>query len=482
MDLETLNEDQRRLLRQARFRDIGAALQGGVSNDRERLIDKFASQRDAEAQRAARQLAVAGWDALNENQKALVQQSGYMPPNSIMGQGGGAATGMDQQAMGNAADAAAPVTPGSVLSPDGGLSPLNTAQQTLLGYNPAGGRPSPEMLNWMRASQVDTAGIAPDWQFQDAYDPASGRQMRVAADRLDPTQTIGIGGVKAPDPEAGTPVKIVRDGQVVWARPSDAYGQPAHVEPRHPRQPTVAEQRYNYLIQQGVDPQRAQGLAYGGIEVGVDSAGRPYELNLAGPNAQTAPGTTVPGVPDGGGQAGQAQSEAAPSPAAQGHVPPKLAQERAEENNQIDLASSRVRDMLASDVWQQGIGVKTAAGRAWNAVGAPFVGGYQKESDQVGVDIATLRQDLIAALKSDKRTTEADVRRIESLLPSGGPFTSTEQARQRLVEIYQWLQQIRSRPLAVDPRGAVMAPQSGDPMSLGNGGTVPTNDPLGLFQ
>ncbi|MGE0666905.1 MAG: hypothetical protein AB7O49_10155 [Sphingomonadales bacterium] len=214
----------------------------------------------------------------------------------------------------------------------------------------------------------------------------------------------------------------------------DASGQPVGkvggvVRTPSTRQPSVAEQRYAYLLGQGVPPAEARAIALGLVTNKTDANGVTTRTNLATGQTQTIGGNATGGI-----------------------TPPKLAQDRAAQNDRIDTTLKQIDQTLAGPDWQSGSGAGNAIDDAINVVTGFFGGEGVPERARQKRDIKQLKQLVATAMKTDNRVFVSDFQRAEELLPSGGWFESDEQARQAMAGIRALLEEIRSRPIAVDPR------------------------------
>ena len=197
------------------------------------------------------------------------------------------------------------------------------------------------------------------------------------------------------------------------------------------RQPTLADRRVQYLISQGMDPERAQAIGLG--------------LEPIPGKATTGPLKTV-------------------------------VENRAKQNDAIDTAVGEIDRVLKSEDWQGGSGIGNAVKGTINLVTNTFDGkDLFPDQTRKSVDISNLQQTFVRALSADKRVVNDDFKRLEKLLPGNGVFDGEETARAKLAEVRRFFEEIRKRPLPSDPRLGDETAETPDETPAG------ADDPLGLF-
>jgi hypothetical protein len=294
---------------------------------------------------------------------------------------------------------------------------------------------------------------------------ANGKVWRV--NRSDPNDKTEMGDAKADERKTSRVQMVGSQGPGEYLindatgdevrKVGNIYNKPSD------RQPSAGDEKYNYLRGQGVPDARARGLAYGGISLSTDANGVVWEVDGATGQRKMVE------QPAGGSSPSPTSSR---PPGAQGTTPPKAASDRASQNDSIDVAMAKLDDMLGSDDWQSNSGIENVVKRGANAVGGMFGAQASPEMTRRGQDVSQLKQSLTDAMANDPRTNEGDFKRIEELVPGNGLFDSDAANRTAMAKARAYLEEIRNRPLAVDPRtGDGRAPQ------MGSG-----HDPLGILK
>lgn len=440
---EGLNDNQKTIMRRARYADAYGRDTGRFTAHEMQVREALTAKQQAEADALLRQAAVGV--TLTPEQIDTVAKSGRTVPPQFLG----------PQA-----------SPGVVLNP---------AQETLIGaiknyaaptsqYTPT--RPDADTLRLLAAQGIDTTGIAPEGEFQTIYDADTGREQRAWVNKNAPSEVVTVGGVKAKDPTKFQATTIYNNGRAQTGVFNLETGQlEGTLGGLKGDDPTEFDLKTRWFMSQGMDPERARGYATGGIKVINDPSVGPMEVNYA--TGESRP-------------LGAAPATTGPTP---GVVPPRLARERAAENDRLMQAISQIDSMLGGEAFQEGVGIKSAAGRAYNRAVRPIFGGEGfPESDQVKLEADSLIQTVVGLYQAgDKRINEGDFLRLKDLLPNGGVFQDTVAARQRLMQARKIFEDILQRPLPTDPRFSPPPQGSADPLAL-SPSTAPANDPLGLFQ